>query len=233
MTSVPKNSASSMVLRMSEALRPHHRDHEVDEQDEGDDEADGLRGAHHRRSSAQTRPANIASSATLTRTITRSTVLLLREPSRESGSTGSDPESSPPLESRRERGARVCKTGFTIVAPAPRPWQTRAVSTIRPSRGRLRIYLGGAAGVGKTYACLGDALLARDEGVDVLLGYLEPHGRERTEERARSLERAPVLGAERGRAETEVDVDWLLERRPTVAIVDELAHTNASGSARP
>ena len=107
------------------------------------------------------------------------------------------------------------------------------MSTIRPSRGRLRIYLGGAAGVGKTYACLGDALLARDEGVDVLLGYLEPHGRERTEERARSLERAPVLGAERGRAETEVDVDWLLERRPTVAIVDELAHTNASGSARP
>jgi two-component system sensor histidine kinase KdpD len=106
------------------------------------------------------------------------------------------------------------------------------MSTMRLSRGRLRIYLGGAAGVGKTYQCLGDALLARDEGVDIVIGYVEPHGRKATEERARSLDHAPLLGAERGRAETEPDVAWLLQRRPTVAIMDELAHTNARGSER-
>jgi two-component system, OmpR family, sensor histidine kinase KdpD len=107
------------------------------------------------------------------------------------------------------------------------------VSTLHRSRGRLRIYLGGAAGVGKTYQCLGDALLARDEGVDIVVGYVEPHGRSATEERVRTLEHGPLLGAERGRAETEPDVAWLLERRPTVAIMDELAHTNARGSERP
>jgi len=100
-------------------------------------------------------------------------------------------------------------------------------------RGFLRLYLGAAAGVGKTYQMLGDARLAAEEGADLVIGYLEPHGRVATEERARGLERAPLLrfGAG-GRAETEVDVDWLVERRPSVAIVDELAHTNAAGSVR-
>jgi two-component system, OmpR family, sensor histidine kinase KdpD len=107
------------------------------------------------------------------------------------------------------------------------------MGAFQPGRGRLRIYLGAAAGVGKTYACLGDALLARDEGVDIVIGYLEPHGRTRTEERARSLEHAPVIHYGRGgRAETELDVEWLVERSPTVAIVDELAHTNASEAPR-
>ena len=80
---------------------------------------------------------------------------------------------------------------------------------------------------------LGDARLAAEEGADLVIGYLEPHGRVATEERARGLERAPLLrfGAG-GRAETEPDVDWLIERRPSVAIIDELAHTNAAGSAR-
>ncbi len=107
------------------------------------------------------------------------------------------------------------------------------MSALRPDRGRLRIYLGAAAGVGKTYLCIGDGLLARDEGVDVVLGYLEPHGRARTEDRARTLERAPTLSyGDGGRAKTELDVDWLLTRHPTVVIVDELAHTNAAGSPR-
>jgi two-component system sensor histidine kinase KdpD len=98
-------------------------------------------------------------------------------------------------------------------------------------RGRLRIYLGAAAGVGKTYLMLGDARLAVDEGVDLVLGYLEPHGRTATEDRARTLERAPVVAGGGGsRAETEVDVPWLLERHPSVAVIDELAHTNAAGS---
>jgi two-component system sensor histidine kinase KdpD len=101
-------------------------------------------------------------------------------------------------------------------------------------RGSLRIYLGAAAGVGKTYQMLGDARLAAEEGADVVIGYLEPHGRVATEERARGLERGPlVLRGSGGRAESEPDVDWLLERRPSVAIIDELAHTNGAGAPRP
>src|SRR4029077_4551211 len=101
-------------------------------------------------------------------------------------------------------------------------------------RGFLRIYLGAAAGVGKTYQMLGDARLAAEEGTDIVIGYLEPHGRVATEERARGLERAPVVHYRSGsRAETEPGVDWLIERRPSVAIVDELAHTNPPGAPRP
>ncbi len=108
-----------------------------------------------------------------------------------------------------------------------------AASLQRP-RGFLRIYLGAAAGVGKTYQMLGDARLAAEEGTDIVIGYLEPHGRVATEERARGLERAPVVRYGSGsRAETEPDVDWLIERRPSVAIVDELAHTNPPGAPRP
>jgi two-component system sensor histidine kinase KdpD len=108
------------------------------------------------------------------------------------------------------------------------------VAVLPHLRGFLRLYLGAAAGVGKTYQMLGDARLAAEEGADVVIGYLEPHGRVATEERARGLERAPLLRyGSGGRAETEPDYDRLLERRPSVAIVDELAHTNAAGSARP
>jgi two-component system sensor histidine kinase KdpD len=107
------------------------------------------------------------------------------------------------------------------------------VAASPPLRGFLRLYLGAAAGVGKTYQMLGDARLAADEGADLVIGYLEPHGRVATEERARGLERAPLLRfGTGGRPESEVDVDWLSQRRPSVAIVDELAHTNAAGSAR-
>jgi two-component system sensor histidine kinase KdpD len=103
----------------------------------------------------------------------------------------------------------------------------------RLSRGQLRIYLGAAAGVGKTYQMLGDARLAVEEGVDLVIGYLEPHGRSRTEERARGIEMAPRIeyGAG-GRASTEPDIDWIVERRPSIACIDELAHTNARGAAR-
>ncbi len=97
--------------------------------------------------------------------------------------------------------------------------------------GRLRIYLGAAAGVGKTYMMLGDARLAVEDGVDLVVGYVEPHGRGPTEERARGLERAPTIAYREGsRAETEPDVEWLIQRRPSVALIDELAHTNATGA---
>jgi two-component system sensor histidine kinase KdpD len=101
------------------------------------------------------------------------------------------------------------------------------------ARGRLRIYLGAAAGVGKTYMMLGDARLAVEDGVDLVVGYVEPHGRGPTEERARGLERAPTIAYREGsRAETEPDVEWLIQRRPSVALIDELAHTNAAGAPR-
>jgi two-component system sensor histidine kinase KdpD len=103
----------------------------------------------------------------------------------------------------------------------------------RLSRGQLRIYLGAAAGVGKTYQMLGDARLAAEEGVDLVIGYLEPHGRRRTEDRARGIETAPRIEyGTGGRAATEPDVEWIVERRPSIACIDELAHTNASGAPR-
>lgn len=99
-----------------------------------------------------------------------------------------------------------------------------------PGRGHLVVYLGAAAGVGKTYAMLGEARLAVEEGVDLVVGYLEPHGRTATEDRARGLERAPVLSlGPGGRAGTEPDVPWLIDRRPTVVLMDELAHAYAIG----
>jgi two-component system sensor histidine kinase KdpD len=107
------------------------------------------------------------------------------------------------------------------------------VSVTRQTRGQLRIYLGAAAGVGKTYQMLGDARLAVDENVDLVIGYLEAHGRTRTEDRARGLEMAPriELGSG-GRAQIEPDIGWIVERRPAIACIDELAHTNATGSPR-
>jgi two-component system sensor histidine kinase KdpD len=107
------------------------------------------------------------------------------------------------------------------------------VNVSRRARGQLRIYLGAAAGVGKTYQMLGDARLAVDEGVDLVIGYLEPHGRSRTEERARGIEVAPrIVSAIGGRAASEPDIEWIVERRPAIACIDELAHTNAVGAPR-
>ena len=119
-----------------------------------------------------------------------------------------------------------------MVAPSAAAY-TRSVAASPRLRGFLRLYLGAAAGVGKTYQMLGDARLAAEEGADIVIGYLEPHGRVPTEERARGLERAPLVTyGSGGRAEREPDYEWLLERRPSVAIIDELAHTNAAGAAR-
>jgi two-component system sensor histidine kinase KdpD len=107
------------------------------------------------------------------------------------------------------------------------------VNTSWRARGQLRIYLGAAAGVGKTYQMLGDARLAVEEGVDLVIGYLEPHGRSRTEERARGIEMAPTIAyGAGGRAATEPDIDWIVERRPSITCIDELAHSNAAGATR-
>ena len=98
-------------------------------------------------------------------------------------------------------------------------------------RGRLKIYLGFAAGVGKTYEMLQEAHRLKRQGVDVVIGTVETHGRVETEEQIGDLERVPRRKIEyHGVVLEEMDLDALLARRPSVALVDELAHTNAPGS---
>ncbi|MEU9036015.1 sensor histidine kinase KdpD [Streptomyces sp. NPDC048352] len=98
-------------------------------------------------------------------------------------------------------------------------------------RGRLRIYLGAAPGVGKTYAMLAEGHRRVERGTDCVVGFVEHHGRPRTEAVLHGLERVPGRPlSDRGAAFSEMDVDGVLARRPAVALVDELAHTNAPGS---
>ncbi|WP_127359168.1 ATP-binding protein [Actinacidiphila soli] len=99
------------------------------------------------------------------------------------------------------------------------------------ARGKLRIYLGAAPGVGKTYAMLSEAHRRLARGTDVVVGYAEHYGRPRTEELMLGLERIPAreIGY-RDTVFTEMDVDAVLARAPQVALVDELAHSNVPGS---
>src|SRR5882762_5863672 len=100
-------------------------------------------------------------------------------------------------------------------------------------RGHLKIYLGYAAGVGKTYQMLEDAHELKARGVDVVLAFLEPQGRNDLIERSKEFEIVPLLRvACRGSYIEEIDVTAILQRRPKVCIVDDLAHTNAPGSER-
>ena len=99
------------------------------------------------------------------------------------------------------------------------------------ARGRLRIYLGAAPGVGKTFAMLNEAHRRLDRGTDVVVGLVEVHGRAKTAAALAGLEIVPRRAAEYREATfTEMDVDAVLARRPEVALVDELAHTNVPGS---
>jgi two-component system sensor histidine kinase KdpD len=98
------------------------------------------------------------------------------------------------------------------------------------ARGQLRIYLGAAPGVGKTFAMLDEGWRRRERGTDVVVGYVETHGRAKTAEKLRDLEVIPRKRHEyRGTVVEDMDLDALLARRPRVALVDELAHTNAPG----
>jgi len=101
----------------------------------------------------------------------------------------------------------------------------------QPLRGRLKIYVGAAAGVGKTYKMLEEAHQLRAKGIDVVIGLVETHGRAETAEKIGDLEVIPRRTIEyRGTTLSEMDVDAIIARKPEVAIVDELAHTNAPGS---
>lgn len=101
----------------------------------------------------------------------------------------------------------------------------------RQQRGRLKIYLGFAAGVGKTYEMLLEGQRLQRRGVDVLIGLVETHGRSETAAQVRDLQQLPRRRIEyRGVALEEMDLDAILARRPAVVLIDELAHTNAPGS---
>jgi two-component system sensor histidine kinase KdpD len=98
----------------------------------------------------------------------------------------------------------------------------------RAKRGRLKVYIGSAAGVGKTYQMLEEAHALKKRGVDVVLAFIETHGRGDTEALIDGLEVIPREQVEyRGVVVDELDLDAVLSRRPQVAVVDELAHTNA------
>lgn len=107
----------------------------------------------------------------------------------------------------------------------------RRTDEVRGHRGKLKVFLGASAGVGKTYAMLSEAHAMRDRGVDVVIGVVETHGRAETEALVAGLPQIPQREAEkRGAILREFDLDATLERRPGLVVVDELAHTNAPGS---
>src|SRR5580658_7844755 len=98
------------------------------------------------------------------------------------------------------------------------------------ARGQHKIFLGMAAGVGKTYRMLQEGQAEAEAGRDVVIGYLEPHDRAETVAQAVGLETLPRRGVMyRGTRVTELDLDAVLRRKPELCLIDELAHTNAIG----
>jgi two-component system sensor histidine kinase KdpD len=127
-----------------------------------------------------------------------------------------------------------------LVATDERPDPDRLLAAVareeaRARRGKLKIYFGASAGVGKTYSMLEAARAAKLRGVDVVVGYVEPHGRVETERLLEGLEMLPPLEiAYRGVVRREFDLDRALARRAQVTLVDELAHSNLlDGVPRP
>jgi two-component system sensor histidine kinase KdpD len=120
---------------------------------------------------------------------------------------------------KRTEGQRRAPEDFLTIASRDR------------ARGKLKVYLGMAAGVGKTMRMLDDAHALRRQNIDVVLGYVETHGRAETAARIGDLEVIPRKQIEyKGTRIEEMDLDACLARRPDVLVVDELAHTNAAGS---
>lgn len=112
---------------------------------------------------------------------------------------------------------------------SPEEWLK--TSDTEKTRGRFKVFLGYAPGVGKTYAMLSEGVRRRSRGEDVVIGVVETHGRAATLEMAGKLEQIPRKEIEyKGTQFTEMDIDAILARMPQVALVDELAHTNIEGS---
>jgi two-component system, OmpR family, sensor histidine kinase KdpD len=124
-------------------------------------------------------------------------------------------------------------------SPAPRPDPDQLLNQLRDDeararKGRLRIYFGASAGVGKTFAMLGAAQRELKAGREVLVGVIETHGRSETAELLAGLPQLPLQRvAYRGRVLHEFDLDAALARHPAVLLVDELAHSNVAGSRHP
>lgn len=98
------------------------------------------------------------------------------------------------------------------------------------TKGKLTVYFGFAPGVGKTYSMLSDARLGKQEGRDIVIGYLQTHGRKETESLAEGIETVPLITVDyKGIKSPELNVEEILARRPDTVIVDELAHTNPPG----
>jgi two-component system, OmpR family, sensor histidine kinase KdpD len=109
----------------------------------------------------------------------------------------------------------------------------RVTAESRPPRGRLRLYMGMAPGVGKTFTMLEEGHRRHDRGTDVVVGFVETHGRNLTAALLEGLEEVPRLRIEyRGVVVEEMDTDSVVARHPAVALIDELAHTNVPGSVR-
>lgn len=118
--------------------------------------------------------------------------------------------------------------------PARSPYSQTAGDRLKVGYGKLVVYLGAAAGAGKTYAMLDRAHQLQTDGVDVVAGYVETHGRKETAELLDGLEVIPTKNtSENGITYKEFDRDALIARNPEVALIDELAHTNAPGSIAP
>ena len=115
--------------------------------------------------------------------------------------------------------------------PNPDALLARLKQTEKSDHGRLRVYLGAAPGVGKTYTALQEAQRRKKRGTDVVVGLVETHGRPHTREQIGDLEVIPTRDVPYGNVVLhEMDVDAIIGRKPSVVIVDELAHTNAPGA---
>src|ERR1700704_2432819 len=123
-------------------------------------------------------------------------------------------------------------TAPVVTGQAPRPETSEFVELLKSrERGKLKVYIGSAAGVGKTYRMLQEAHDLRRRGIDVVVGFVETHGRAETALQVGDLEVVPRRKiAYRGVTLEEMDVDAVIARAPEVVIVDELAHTNVPGS---
>lgn len=122
--------------------------------------------------------------------------------------------------------------GRTLIPPAATTAWTKE-DAAAAKRAPLRVYLGAAPGVGKTFAMLGEGQRRRSRGTDIVVGIVQTYDRPRTIEMLEGLEVLPPRGVEyRGTMFDEMDAEALIERRPEVALIDELAHTNIPGSRR-
>src|SRR5579862_3545687 len=137
----------------------------------------------------------------------------------------------------RRPGPTTARMPAVSVTERPDPDQLLARVTAEEAqagRGRLRIFFGSSAGVGKTYAMLEAARAVRAAGTDVVLGYIEPHGRIETERLTEGFPRLPTLTVRyRDLVRAEFDLDAALARHPAILLVDELAHSNIVGGEPP